>query len=149
MYVCVYALTTTLQGSLGVFSDHSPSAVKPGVKHPERSRAFEGGSGSTKWLVNVNREIWGSMLYASDALVVSWLPQGLAKMMVIIFHVCSNFYITLSENKTKSTLCRPVPHVPSDKIWINRTNVQAKIFVVLSRGRYQRNPKCNCRNNQK
>ena len=49
--------------------------------------------------------LWG-MLYVDDASIVSWSPQGLAKMVEFIVEVCRAFAFTVSVKKTE-TVCMP------------------------------------------
>ena len=47
------------------------------------------------------RRVVRSLLYAGDAYIVSWSPQGLAKMMGVVVKACRAFALTVSSsNKT-------------------------------------------------
>ena len=53
----------------------------------------------------VRRAVWG-LLYANDTCIVSRSPQGLAKMMEVIVHICRAFALTVSVKKSE-IMCMP------------------------------------------
>ena len=68
----------------------------------------------------VRRAIWGRMLYADDACIVSRSPRGLGRMMAVFVEVFGTFGLTISESKTE-TMCMPIPREPATKIVFNAT----------------------------
>ena len=56
----------------------------------------------------VRRAIWGMMLYADDACMVSRSPRGLERMMVVFVEIFGVFSLAISESKTEA-MCMPVP----------------------------------------
>ena len=71
----------------------------------------------------VRRAIWGMMLYADDAYIVSRSPRGLGRMMAVFVEVFGTFGLTISESKTE-TMCMPIPRAPATKIVFNATGQQ-------------------------
>ena len=79
----------------------------------------------------VHRAVWG-MLYADDTCIVSQLPQGLAKMEVIV-EVCRVFALTVSVKKTE-TMCMPPPRTPRTVVQVKaagQTYKQVQSFTYL------------------
>ena len=70
----------------------------------------------------VRRAIWG-MVYADDACIVSWLPRGLGRIMVVFVKVFGTFGLTITKSKTE-IMCMPIPRAPATNIGFIATGQQ-------------------------
>ena len=67
--------------------------------------------------------LFGGMLFADDAFIVSRSPRGLKRMMAVLVEVFGAFGLTISESKTE-TMCMPIPRAPATQIVFNATRQQ-------------------------
>ena len=64
------------------------------------------------------RRVVRSLLYAGDAYIVSWSPQGLAKMMGVFVKACRAFALTVSSSNKTDIMWRPPPRTPRTMVQV-------------------------------
>ena len=64
------------------------------------------------------RRVVRSLLYAGDAYIVSWSPQGLAKMMGVVVEACRAFALTVSSSNKTDIMWRPPPRTPRTMVQV-------------------------------
>ena len=71
----------------------------------------------------VRHVIYGMVVYADNACIVSRSPRGLGRMMAVFVEVFGKFDHIVSESKTE-TMCMPILHTPATQMVFDATGQQ-------------------------